>query len=87
MSVRAISAKYGIHRGTIPGLVRRAGGAIRQPGLTEAEQGEAAELYSGGLTLTQVARRMGISDESVRQAVLDEGGQIRPRGRRPRALS
>lgn len=87
MPVRAIGAKYGVHRGTIPGLVRRAGVAIRQPGLTDAEQAEAAALYSGGMTLTQVARRMGISDESVRQAILAEGGQIRPKGRRPRVTS
>lgn len=84
MPVRAISAKYGVHRGTIPGLARRLGVTARQPGLNDVEQAEAASLYLGGMTLAQVAQRMGISDETVRRAVLAEGGQIRPKGRRPR---
>ena len=85
LSVRAISAKYGVHRGTIPNLVRRAGGTLREPGLSQADQVRAARLYSEGLTLTQVARRLDSSDESVRRAVILEGGQIRPKGRIPRA--
>ncbi len=83
MSVRAISVKYGVHRGTIPALVRRSGVSTRQPGLAPAERARAASLYVDGMTLTQVARFMGVGDESVRRAVLAEGGQIRPKGRRP----
>jgi len=86
MPVKAISAKYGVHRGTIPSLVRRAGAAIRVAGLDADERARASSLYESGMTLVQVARRMGIGDDAVRQAVLDEGGQIRPRGRRPRAV-
>lgn len=81
MPVRAISAKYGVHRGTVSALARRAGPSVRMPGLGEDERARAAELYAGGMTLAQVARRMSIGDEAVRSAVLAEGGQIRPRGR------
>ena len=87
MSVKAISEKYGVHRGTIPDVVKRAGVAVRVAGLGADERARASSLYESGMTLVQVARHMDIGDEAVRQAVLDEGGQIRPRGRRPRARS
>jgi Transposase and inactivated derivatives len=77
MPVRAICAKYGVHRGTISALARRAGVAARRPGLTDAEQTQAASFYAGGMTLMQVARHMRISDEAVRRAVLAEGGHLR----------
>ncbi|GAB4084728.1 hypothetical protein GCM10028784_13580 [Myceligenerans cantabricum] len=87
LPVRAICAKYGVHRSTIPVLARREGIAVRVIGLDAEGRARAAALYEGGMTLTQVARCMGIGDEAVRQAVLDEGGKIRPRGRRSRARS
>ena len=80
--VRAIAAEYGVHRGTIPGLAHRAGAETRHRGLNDVGQAEAASLYLGGMTLAQAARHLDISDESVRRAVLEKGGQIRPRGRR-----
>lgn len=83
MAVKAISAKYGVHRSTIPALVRREGVLVRVAGLDAEERARASSLYESGMTLVQVARRMGIGDDAVRQAVLDEGGQIRPKGRRP----
>lgn len=82
MPVRVIAAKYGVHRGTIPTIIRRAGAVVRLSGLSEEERERACSLYEGGMTLTQVAQSMGIGDETVRQAVVDKGGMIRPRGRR-----
>ncbi|TDP90410.1 sigma-70-like protein [Leucobacter luti] len=82
--VRAIATKYGVHRGTIPTLIRRAGAEVRVAGLDAEERKLASSLYENGMTLAQVAGQMGVSDEAVRQAVLDQGGQIRPKGRRPR---
>lgn len=87
MPIRAICAKYGVHRSTVSVLVRRAGLSVRMPGLDKDERARAAALYAGGMTLVQVARHMSIGDEAVRSAVLAEGGQIRPRGRRPRLSS
>jgi DNA-directed RNA polymerase specialized sigma24 family protein len=84
MPVRAIATKYGVHRGTIPTLVRRAGAEVRAAGLDAEESKLASSRYENGMTLAQVAAQMGISDEAVRQAVLNHGGQIRPKGRRPR---
>ncbi|KTS70346.1 hypothetical protein NS206_00300 [Microbacterium testaceum] len=84
MPVKAISEKYGVHRGTIPALVRRTGVAVRAARLDADERARVSSLYESGMTLVQVARQVGISDEAVRQAVLDHGGQIRSKGRRPR---
>lgn len=84
MLVKAICEKYGVHRSTIPVVVRRAGVAVRAAGLDAEQRKRASSLYESGMTLVQVARQMGVGNETVRQAVLDEGRQIRPRGRRLR---
>ncbi len=85
MMVRAISEKYGLHRSTIPAVLHREGVTVRTAGLNADERAQAASLYESGMTLTQVAHRMGIGDDAARRAVLDEGGWVRPRGRRPKA--
>jgi site-specific DNA recombinase len=83
MSVRAISQKYGVHRSTIPAIVRRGGAPVRGAGLDGEQTKRASVLYEGGMTLVQVARSLGIGNEAARQAVLNAGGVIRPRGRHP----
>lgn len=75
-----------MHRATVSELARRAGLPVREPGLPAKDQGRAAALYEDGLTLAQVAEQMAVSIETVRAAVLAEGGRIRPRGRVPREL-
>lgn len=82
MPVRVIAAKYGVHRGTIPTVIRRAGAVVRLVGLSDEDRERACSLYGGGMTLKQVAQRLGIGDEAVREAVVDGGGTIRMRGRR-----
>ena len=64
-------------------LVRRAGVPARSPGLPESIRREAARLYEGGLTLPQVAARLGISNDGARAGIVACGGTIRPRGRQP----
>lgn len=86
MSVRAIATKYGVHRGTIPALALRAGASLRTPGLSDEGRARAATLYAGGLTLREVADRLGVDDKTVRNAVVTEGGSLRARGRRPASL-
>lgn len=85
MPVKTIGVKYGVHRGTVSELARRDGVSVRTPVLGDERRTRAASLYADGMTLAQVAEYMGIGDEAVRKAVLWEGGQIRPRGRRPLA--
>ena len=84
MPVRTTAANYGVHRGTIPTLVRRAGAVVRFAGMRDEERERASALYEGGMTLKQVAQLLGIGCEAVRQAVVDGGGTIRTRGRSSR---
>ncbi|TLP95188.1 helix-turn-helix domain-containing protein [Nesterenkonia salmonea] len=81
--VRVLARRFGVHRSTVREIARRAGVQPQRMAPTEEAQAEAARLYTEGLTLAQVSKRLGISDESVRAAVLASGGAIRRRGRRP----
>ena len=81
MPVKAIAAKYRVHRGTIPGLVSRAGGRLRTPGLGDDGRRRAIVLYEAGLTLAEVAERLDVDPKTVRVAIVADGGTIRPRGR------
>lgn len=80
--VREVATRFKVHRGTLREIARQAGLAARQPELHDAIRQDAARLYADGLTLAQVAGRVGISDEAVRSAVLACGDTIRPSGRR-----
>ncbi len=82
--VRTIAGRFGVHRGTVSEFVRQAGVPPRELGLDAAGRARAASLYESGLTLAQVAEEVAASVETVRSAVLAEGGTIRPRGRVPR---
>lgn len=86
MPVRTIAVKHGVHRGTIPTFVLRSGGKLRSTGLNHERRASAAILYRDGLTLQEVADRLGVDPKTVRNAVVAEGISLRPRGRRPTAI-
>lgn len=77
-----LATRFKVHRGTVREIARQAGLAARQPELHDAIRQNAARLYTDGLTLAQVAARLGVSNEAVRSAVIACGGTIRPGGRR-----
>ncbi len=81
--MRELAATFGVHRGTVSELVRRAGVTVRRPGLPERIRREAARLYEEGLTLPQVAAQLGISKDGARAGIVACGGTIRPSGRQP----
>ncbi len=81
--VQALADRFGIHRGTVRQLARRANLPRHRPRLPENTRRQAARLYEGGLTLPQVAARLGISIDGARAGIIASGGTIRPRGRRP----
>ncbi|WP_166355755.1 helix-turn-helix domain-containing protein [Phytoactinopolyspora limicola] len=80
--VRELATRFDVHRGAVWEVARRAGLELRRPELSEATRAEAARLYGEGLTLAGVAAQLGISDDSVRAAVIAYGGTVRPAGRR-----
>ncbi|MFH5231540.1 helix-turn-helix domain-containing protein [Antrihabitans spumae] len=79
--VRELATRFNVHRGTVREIARQAGLAARRPELPDAIRVDAAQLYAGGMTLAQVAARLGVSHEAVRSAVLACGGTIRAAGR------
>lgn len=81
--VQELADRFGVHRSTVSELVRRAGVPTRNPGLPHSIRREAARLYGEGLTLPQVAARLGISNDGARAGIVACGGTIRPRGRQP----
>ena len=81
--VQELADRFGVHRSTVSELARRAGVPARSLGLPESIRREAARLYEEGLTLPQVAARLGISNDGARAGIVACGGMIRPRGRQP----
>lgn len=80
--VQELATRFGIHRATVWAIAQRAGYPSRAPEHSDELRAEAARLYNDGLTLSQVAKELGIGDEAVRSAVVATGGTIRPKGRR-----
>ena len=82
MSIKRICEKYRVHRGTIPLTVRREGGTVRKPATDAATRHDASLLYEQGLTLAEVASQLNIAVGSVRNAIVEHGGTLRPKGKR-----
>ncbi|WP_101556553.1 helix-turn-helix domain-containing protein [Brevibacterium aurantiacum] len=80
--VRELANRFGIHRATVWEIARSAGVDVRRPGLSDKVRMRAARLYAEGMTLAEVAKKLRISNEAVRSAVIARGGTIRPAGRR-----
>jgi hypothetical protein len=55
---------------------------LANAGVSE-QAGEAAERYRSGLSLAKVSEQAALPRETVRQALVDAGVQMRPRGRTP----
>ena len=81
--VQELAARFQVHRGTVTKLVRQAGLGVRRPAVPEPVRQEAVRLYADGLTLVEVGEQLGINDKTVRLLVIEAGGTLRPRGRRP----
>lgn len=71
---------FGVHRATVNRVAVQAGLQARQVSLSEQRQTEAARLYSEGMTLREVAAKLGTGKDAVRSAVVAYGGTIRSRG-------
>ena len=81
--VQELAVRFQVHRGTVTKLVRQAGLGVRRPAVPEPVRQEAVRLYADGLTLVEVGEQLGINDKTVRLLVIEAGGTLRPRGRRP----
>lgn len=82
--VKVMSAKYRMHRGSIPKFVLAGGGTLRSRGISETARARALALalYDEGFTLQDVAARVDADEKTVRGAIVELGGTTRTRGRR-----
>jgi len=73
MSMRELSQKYGVHRGTVARHLRRHNVAIRSLGLDEAEQADAVRMFRGGVSVRAISTRMGVGRRAIRTDLVKAG--------------
>jgi len=79
--VRELAARFGIHRATIWEAATAAGIERGKAELSDEVREHANLLYAEGMSLAHVAKRLRISYEVARSAVIASGGTIRAAGR------
>lgn len=82
--VRELAARFGIHRATIWEAATAAGVVRGKAELSDEVREQANRLYAEGMSLAHVAKRLRISNEVARSAVIASGGTIRPAGKQRR---
>lgn len=73
----ALAEDYGVAKSTILRILREARVVVRRQPLTHDQVGEAARLYESGLSLSQVAKRLDVNQETMRTAILKVGVVLR----------
>ncbi|MDI9892815.1 hypothetical protein [Microbacterium sp. IEGM 1404] len=73
----ALAQDYGVAKSTILRILREARVVVRRQPLTQDQVGEAARLYESGLSLSQVAKRLDVNQETMRTAILKAGVVLR----------
>lgn len=80
---RELAQEYGVSRRTVGVIVARHGGISRGK-LTSEQIDEAVAAYLDGQSLAIIAKRLRVSDHTVRSRLLERGVQMRPAGGRRR---
>lgn len=68
LTLRELGALFGFDRGTISSVVQHAGVETRYHQRTEVDLGRAERLHAEGLTITEVAERLGIGRTTLIRA-------------------
>lgn len=74
---RELAEEYGINRRTVRDIVAPHGGLSRGK-LTSAQIDSAVAAYLDGQSLATIAKRLGVSDHTVRSRLLERGINMRP---------
>jgi len=69
---------YGVAKSTILGILRANNAVVRRQSLEPTVVIEAVRLYESGLSLSQIAARLEINQETTRTAIIGAGVKIRP---------
>ena len=73
----ALAEAYGVAKSTILGILRANSVVVRRQPLTPEQVSEATRLYNSGLSLSQVAERLRVNQETMRVALLKSGLALR----------
>jgi hypothetical protein len=76
--------RYALGKGTVLGLLRRAGVQLRNQGLSPNDLPRAIALYESGLSFKDVADNFACDAETVRKSLRAAGVEIRAPWERPR---
>lgn len=75
--MKALAARWTMHRATVAAQLRRAGVVLRRQGVPEDKLHEAIQLYGEGWSCQRLAERYGCDDETVRQTLKRAGVRLR----------
>ncbi len=73
-----LAEEYGVAKSTILGILRTNNVVVRRQPLESAVVAEAARLYESGLSLSRVAERLRVNQETMRVAIIAAGVSVRP---------
>ena len=73
-----LATEYGVAKSTVVGILRAQSVVVRRQARSGEQASEAARLYDSGLSLSEVAERMRINQETMRVATIAVGVSLRP---------
>ncbi len=75
--MKQLAVRWGLHRSTVAGHLKRVGVALRRQGLSGEQLAEAVRLYGEGWSLQRLGERYGCDPETVRKNLKRSGVCIR----------
>lgn len=73
-----LAEEFDVAKSTILGILRANNVVVRRQPLTPEQVVEAGRLYQAGLSLSQVAERLSVNQETMRVAIIASGVTVRP---------
>lgn len=76
-----LEVQFQLSHGSVVKLLQDQGVTIRSRGLSQVELEQIVECYESGLSIVQVAQKLGRADSTIWRALLKMKVKMRPRGR------
>jgi hypothetical protein len=73
-----LAVDYGVAKSTVLSILRQNGAVVRRQSLTPEQIAQAQELYDAGHSLSQVAAKLSLKQDTIRLALKAAGVQLRP---------
>lgn len=86
-STPTLCRDFGLSKGGILQLLRNEGVSMRKQAMTSADAKQAACLYGGGMSITEIVEQIGYSYSTVRKSLHESGVAMRPKGMKRSALN